>query len=51
MAAAAAARDKGATRFCMGARCGPKDGDLDRVTEMVSAVKALGMETCVTWAC
>ena len=49
VAAATAARDKGATRFCMGAAWrGPKDRDLDRVTEMVSAVKALGMETCVT---
>jgi biotin synthase len=27
---------------------GPKDKDLDAVTEMVKAVKALGLETCVT---
>ena len=49
VAAARAAKDKGASRFCMGAAWrGPKDKDLDRVAEMVSAVKGLGMETCVT---
>ena len=49
VAAARAAKDKGATRFCMGAAWrGPKDKDLERVTAMVGAVKALGMETCVT---
>ena len=49
VAAAQAARDKGASRFCMGAAWrGPKDKDLDRVAEMIGAVKALGMETCVT---
>ena len=47
--AARAAKDKGATRFCMGAAWrGPKDGDLDKVIAMVSAVKNLGMETCLT---
>jgi len=49
VAAATAARDKGATRFCMGAAWrGPKDKDMDRVTDMIVAVKALGLETCVT---
>jgi len=49
VAAAQAAKDKGATRFCMGAAWkGPKDKDLDAVTEMVRAVKDLGLETCVT---
>jgi biotin synthase len=49
VAAAQAARDKGASRFCMGAAWrGPKDKDLDRVADMIGAVKALGMETCVT---
>ena len=49
VAAAQAAKDKGATRFCMGAAWrGPKDKDLDRVTDMIAAVKALGLETCVT---
>jgi biotin synthase len=36
VAAAQAAKDKGATRFCMGAAWrGPKDKDLDRVTDMI----------------
>ena len=49
VAQAKAARDAGATRFCMGAAWrSPKDKDLDRVCEMVEGVKALGMETCVT---
>jgi biotin synthase len=49
VAAARAAKAEGATRFCMGAAWrGPKDRDLERVAEMVSAVKALGLETCVT---
>ncbi len=47
--AARAAKESGATRFCMGAAWrGPKDKDLDGVAEMVRQVKALGMETCVT---
>jgi biotin synthase len=47
--AAQAAKDKGASRFCMGAAWrGPKDGDLDKVLDMVRAVKALGMESCLT---
>ncbi len=47
--AAQAAKDAGATRFCMGAAWrGPKDKDLGAVTEMVKQVKALGLETCVT---
>lgn len=49
VAAAQAAKDKGASRFCMGAAWkGPKDADLDRVLDMVREVKALGMQTCVT---
>jgi biotin synthase len=49
VAAARAAKDQGATRFCMGAAWrGPKDRDLAKVTEMVRSVKALGLETCVT---
>ena len=48
-AAAQAAKDAGATRFCMGAAWrGPKDRDLDPVLEMVREVKALGLETCCT---
>lgn len=47
--AARAAKAKGATRFCMGAAWrGPKQRDLDRVVEMVQAVRELGMETCAT---
>jgi len=49
VAAASAAKDSGATRFCMGAAWrGPKQRDLERVVEMVRAVKALGLETCAT---
>jgi biotin synthase len=47
--AAQAAKDSGATRFCMGAAWrSPKDRDLDAVEDMVRAVKALGLETCAT---
>jgi biotin synthase len=49
LAEARAARDAGASRFCMGAAWrNPKDKDLDTVCAMVEGVKALGMETCVT---
>ena len=49
LAAARAARDAGATRFCMGAAWrGPRDRDLAPVVEMVRAVSALGLETCCT---
>jgi len=49
VAAATAARDQGASRFCMGAAWrGPKQKDLEQVSAMVRAVKDLGMETCVT---
>lgn len=49
VAAAQCAKDKGATRFCMGAAWrGPKQRDLDRVLDMVKAVRSLGMETCAT---
>ena len=48
-AAARAARDKGASRFCMGAAWrSPKDRDLDKVIEMVRSIKQLGLETCAT---
>ena len=49
LTAAAAAKARGATRFCMGAAWrGPKEKDLVPVLEMVRAVKALGLETCAT---
>jgi biotin synthase len=49
IAAAAAARAAGATRFCMGAAWrGPRQRDLEPVLAMVRGVKALGLETCAT---
>ncbi len=49
VAAARLAKESGATRFCMGAAWrGPKQRDLERVVEMVKAVRALGLETCAT---
>ena len=49
VAAARTAQSEGATRFCMGAAWrSPKDRDLDLILPMVRAVKALGLETCVT---
>ncbi|WP_341667615.1 biotin synthase BioB [Alcaligenes sp. SDU_A2] len=47
--AARKAKEQGAQRFCMGAAWrSPTEKQLDQVMEMVSAVKALGLETCVT---
>ncbi len=47
--AAQTAKHNGASRFCMGAAWrGPKQKDLQQVVAMVGAVKALGLETCVT---
>jgi biotin synthase len=47
--AAQAAKDSGATRFCMGAAWrGPKQRDLEPVLKMVAEVKAMGLETCAT---
>jgi biotin synthase len=49
VAAARAAKEHGATRFCMGAAWrGPKARDLGPVLDMVRAVKALELETCCT---
>ena len=46
---ARAAREAGATRFCMGAAWrSPKDRDLEKVAAMVEGVAALGLETCAT---
>lgn len=43
------AKDAGAQRFCMGAAWrSPKDRDLDHVCDIISEVKALGLETCAT---
>ncbi|WP_019625041.1 biotin synthase BioB [Thioalkalivibrio sp. ALJT] len=47
--AARNARAQGATRFCMGAAWrNPTDKNLERVIEMVRAVKDEGLETCMT---
>jgi biotin synthase len=49
LAQAAQAKAGGAQRFCMGAAWRDlKDRDVPRVAAMISGVKALGMETCVT---
>jgi len=49
LAAARDAKAKGASRFCMGAAWrGPKEKELEVVTQMIREVKALGLETCVT---
>jgi biotin synthase len=46
---ALAAKAGGASRFCMGAAWRePKDRDIERVSELVEGVKALGLETCAT---
>lgn len=49
VAAAKAAKDSGASRFCMGAAWrGPKQRDLEPVLKMIAEVKAMGLETCAT---
>ncbi len=49
MEAASAAKEQGATRFCMGAAWRHlKDRDVERIAAMIRAVKSLGLETCVT---
>ena len=43
------AKEAGATRFCMGAAWrNPTDKNLDKVIDMVIAVKSIGLESCVT---
>ncbi len=49
VSAAKVAKEQGASRFCMGAAWrGPKQRDIDKVTEMIRGVKSLGLETCAT---
>ena len=49
LAEARAAKQAGASRFCIGAAWRePKERDLDKVCEMVVGVKKLGLETCAT---
>ncbi|MFM8585889.1 MAG: biotin synthase BioB [Gammaproteobacteria bacterium] len=46
---ARAAKNAGATRFCMGAAWrSPKKKDIDVMTAMIREVKALGLESCAT---
>ncbi|GAC1331653.1 MAG: biotin synthase BioB [Steroidobacteraceae bacterium] len=48
-ARARAAKQAGATRFCMGAAYrSPKNKDLNKVLAMIREVKTLGLETCAT---
>jgi biotin synthase len=47
--AASAAKQNGATRFCMGAAWrSPKDRDIKKIQEIIKAVKDTGLETCAT---
>ncbi len=49
VAAAAEAKAAGSGRFCMGAAWRePKERDMPALLDMVSRVKALGLETCMT---
>jgi biotin synthase len=49
LAEAQNAKEKGASRFCMGAAWrSPREKDMPYVLEMVKQVKSLGMETCMT---
>jgi biotin synthase len=46
---ARAAKQAGASRFCMGAAWrAPKDRDVEKIADMVREVRALGLETCAT---
>ncbi|MFK7842391.1 MAG: biotin synthase BioB [Sphingorhabdus sp.] len=46
---AAQAKDRGSSRFCMGAAWrNPKDRDMPAIIEMVQGVRQMGMETCMT---
>ncbi|WP_027017219.1 biotin synthase BioB [Comamonas composti] len=47
--AALAAKNAGATRFCMGAAWrAPKDRDIEKMNALIGAVKGLGLQTCAT---
>lgn len=50
VAKAKIAQQRGASRFCMGAAWrGPKPRDIAKVSEIIRAVKNLGLETCGTF--
>ncbi|MDR2682234.1 MAG: biotin synthase BioB [Holosporaceae bacterium] len=44
------AKERGASRFCMSAsgRCMTSEAEFEKICAMVTSVKALGLETCVT---
>jgi biotin synthase len=49
LAEAAAAKEAGASRFCMGAAWrSPKDRDLPQLVAMIEGVRELGLESCMT---
>jgi biotin synthase len=49
VSAARAAKEAGASRYCLGAAWrAPKDRDIDALCPAIAAVKALGLETCMT---
>ncbi len=49
LARAKEAKDRGASRFCMGAAWrSPPDKSMPELTQMIESVKALGLETCMT---
>lgn len=49
LAAAKAAKDNGSTRFCMGAAWrNPKESDIPYLQQLITEVKSMGMETCMT---
>jgi biotin synthase len=46
---AAQAKDRGSSRFCMGAAWrNPKNKDMPAIIEMIKGVRQMGMETCMT---
>jgi biotin synthase len=50
VAAAAKAKEEGASRFCMGAAWrGPKGDDFQVALAMIEGVKSLGMQTCASF--
>ena len=50
LASARVAKSRGASRFCMGAAWrGPKPRDIEKLQELIRAVKDLGLETCGTF--
>ncbi len=49
LCAAKKAKERGATRFCMGAAWrNPKARDMPHILQMIRGVKGLGLETCMT---